>query len=288
MSGNDVKIDIIEKGNITATFTMKNPVNKSLDKIIQKKMKKKHIKWNNTDNEKKQDNKNNDIPGITVITSTIRPGYLENVFKNYNRQNYSKKELIIVLNKNSMNIERWREKAKHYPNVRVFQLDESKSFGKCYNFCVSQSKYDYISPFDDDDYYAPNYLTDIVDAFKSTHADVVGKKTRFIYFERSGILAISCVNNENRYVNHLDGPTLSFNKKVFDKVKFSNGLGIDTQFCKKCLANGFKLYSTNKYNHVYIRHSSSHNHTWNINDRKLLNWCRIVGRIKNYKEYVAR
>jgi len=239
---------------------------------------------NDSDNEKI-----NDMPGITVITSTIRPEFIENVFKNYNRQTYQKKEFIIVLNKNSMNIKRWNKIAKKYKNIRVFQLDERVSFGQCYNFCVGKSKYDYIAPFDDDDYYAPNYLNDIVEAFQTSGADVVGKKARYIYFERSGILAISGSGKENCYVDHIDGPTLSFNKKIFTKVKFSNRpVGVDGQFCKDCLANGIKIYSTNRYNHVYIRHSSTHNHTWKISDDNFLKWCDIVGNIENYEEYVSR
>ncbi|MBU5675082.1 glycosyltransferase [Alkaliphilus sp. MSJ-5] len=241
----------------------------------------------NINNSDKRNTEN--MPGITVITSTIRPEFMEKVFENYNRQTYQKKELIIVLNKNSMNIRKWMKKAKQYKNIRVFQLDERISFGQCYNFCVSKSKYDYIAPFDDDDYYAPNYLNDIVEAFQTSKADVVGKKTRYVYFESSGILAISNPNNENRYVDHIDGPTLSFNKKIFDKVRFTNQpVGVDGRFCKDCIDNGIKLYSTNKFNHVYIRHSSSHQHTWAISDDEFLSWCDVIGKIENYQEYVAK
>jgi len=244
----------------------------------------------NDSDDKKSDNKEiKDIPGITVITSTIRPEFIENVFENYNRQTYQKKEFIIVLNKNSMDIKEWEKKAKQYKNVRVFQLDESVSFGQCYNFCVGKSKYDYIAPFDDDDYYAPNYLNDIVEAFQTSKADVVGKKARYIYFESSGTLALTGLKKENCFVDHIDGPTLSFNKKIFDKVQFTDQpIGVDGQFCKDCIAKGIKMYSTNRYNHVYIRHASGHQHTWVVSDEKLLSWCKVIGKIENYQEYVAK
>lgn len=238
----------------------------------------------NTDDEGTQD-----TPGITVITSTIRPEFIENVFENYNRQTYEKKEFIIVLNKNSMDIKKWKMKAKEYKNVRVFQVDERFSFGQCYNFCVSKSKYDYIAPFDDDDYYAPNYLNDIVEAFQISKAYVVGKKCRYLYFEKSGILALGNKGQENCYVDHIDGPTLSFNKKIFDRVKFTDKpIGIDGQFCKDCIANNIKIYSTNRFNHAYIRHSSSHQHTWVIDDDTVLSWCDVIGKVENYQEYVAK
>jgi len=233
----------------------------------------------------------NDMSGITVITSTIRPEFMENVFENYNRQNYEIKELIIILNKNSMDISLWKEKAKQYSNISIFQIDEEVSLGECYNFCVEESSYDYIAPFDDDDYYAPNYLQDIVEAFKISNADVVGKRARYIFFESIGILAISGIRHENSYVSYIDGPTLSFNKKIFDRVQFKNvPCGIDVEFCKDCVSNGIKIYSTNRFNHVYIRHSSSHGHTWKIDDKRLLlcGGCRIVKKTNDYKKYIAR
>lgn len=61
--------------------------------------KKSYVKARITENDESELQYN---PGITVITSTIRPGFMENVFENYNRQNYMKKELIIILNNNSI------------------------------------------------------------------------------------------------------------------------------------------------------------------------------------------
>lgn len=252
------------------------------------------IKYNKQNINNKIDNKRRDtntMAGITVITSTIRPQFMDSIFENYNRQSYEKRELIIILNKNDMDINLWKEKANHYKNISIYQIDEKFSLGECYNFCVEKSSYDYIAPFDDDDYYAPNYLQDISEAFKISNADVVGKRTRYIYFESLGILAISGGRNENSYVDHIDGPTLSFNKKIFDRVQFRNiPCGIDVEFCKDCVANGIKIYSTNRFNHVYIRHSSSHGHTWQIDDKRLLlcGGCRIVKKTNDYKKYIAR
>jgi len=250
--------------------------------------KKSHVKAKIAESDKSE---LQDSLGITVITSTIRPEFMENVFENYSRQNYDRKELIIILNKNSMEIHLWKEKAKQYINISIFQIDEEVSLGECYNFCVEKSKYDYIAPFDDDDYYAPNYLKDIIEAFKISNADVVGKRARYVYFESTGILYISGSRYENSYVSHIDGPTLSFNKKIFDRVQFKNiACGIDVEFCNDCIANGIKIYSTNRFNHVYIRHSSSHDHTWKIDDKKLLLYggCRIVKKTNDYRKYIAK
>lgn len=41
---------------------------------------------------------------VSVITCTIREEYIENVFKNYEQQLWKDKELIIILNKDTMNL----------------------------------------------------------------------------------------------------------------------------------------------------------------------------------------
>ena len=224
--------------------------------------------------------------GISIVLVTMRQNCMKNVFDNYERQDFKKKEMIVVLNNDNMSLAEWLRVAKQYENVKVFKLDEKITLGKCLNFGVLQSKYDFIAKFDDDDYYGPKYLSDSIKACDSTDADVVGKGASFVYFKKSKTLAIRFLEKENKYVKHMDGPTFLIKKKVFDKVKFANiPSGVDTQFSKDCIRNGFKIYSTNKYHHVYMRHKSPNEHTWRIRDKDLLKYCIIVK--KNVEDFTT-
>lgn len=233
---------------------------------------------------KKQDSsiynskKNKDSsPKVTVIVNTMREKSLKNVFDNYTRQLYTSKEMIIVLNDNNMNLQKWRNEAKKHKNIMVYQLDEKVSAGNCLNFAVSKAKYDIIAKFDDDDYYGPKYLLGIVEAFQLTNADVVGKATSFVYFKKSKTLAIRHPKKENKYVFHMDGPTMSIRKHVFDKIKFRNiSKEVDAYFSKDCITNGYKIYSTDRFHHVYIRQESPNDHCWKISDEEHLKMCDII------------
>ena len=58
--------------------------------------------------------------GVTIVTyRTIRPKCIHNIFNNYARQKWKMKELIIVVNKDDMNISRYKKKALRYKNVRI-------------------------------------------------------------------------------------------------------------------------------------------------------------------------
>jgi hypothetical protein len=63
---------------------------------------------------------------VSIVTSTNRPSFIENVFQNYRNQTGVQKELIIVLN-NRMSIDLYKKKAKQFKNVFIYQLPEKIS-----------------------------------------------------------------------------------------------------------------------------------------------------------------
>ncbi len=228
-------------------------------------------------------------PGVTIVTSTIRENQIDNVFKNFKNQNYSKKELIIILNKNDMNIDTWKNKAKQYDNVRVYRLDENNSLGTCLNFAVDKAGYDYIAKFDDDDYYGPNYLIDIMNAFKYTNADIVGKLSYFAYVENNNTLVIQFPNKEYQFTDIVTGATIVCSKKVFNKIKFPTNIkvGTDTEFLKSCVKQGLKIYSADRFNYVMNRRSSKDKHTWKVEDKIFLQSSEKITETENYIDIVT-
>ncbi|QZY57026.1 glycosyltransferase family protein [Crassaminicella profunda] len=225
---------------------------------------------------------------VTIITCTHHPNNMKNVFANFERQNYKKKELIIILNNNSMDIQQWKEEADLHSNIKVFQIDEEKSLGECLNFSVDQANYDYIAKFDDDNYYAPEYLEDLMNAFEYTDADIVGKFAYYAYLEGSKTLAVRFPNKENQYTDFLCGSAFIAKKEVFNKVRFIHeSVNEDTMFFKECNEKGILLYCTDRFNYICIRHASGDEHSWKIQDDEFLRKCEIVGYIDDYITHIT-
>lgn len=229
--------------------------------------------------------------GITVVTCTKRPGAIHNIFENYKRQRLRKKELIIILHNDSMDKNKWKEVAHRYFNVKILQISESKTLGECLNIGAKHATYELVAKFDDDDYYGPRYLAEAVKAFRKAKADVVGKATSYVYFEKDKILTLRNPGKENCYVWHVDGPSIIFRKSVLKKVKFRHvSLGEDYWFCKDCIAHGIKIYSISRFQHVYMRHANAKEHTWSIENKKLKEWwCTFIAKGEiDYKKYINR
>lgn len=227
-------------------------------------------------------------PSVSVITCTKRANKMENVLQNYNSQTYPNKELIIVLNNNSIDIDSYKKEAAKYKNIKVYQLDENKSLGECLNYAIEKSSMDIIAKFDDDDFYGANYLVDSINAFKYTNAHIVGKYTVYAYMEDIKMLVLRYPNRENRYMEYVSGSTLVFKKEIFTKVKFQNiTQGEDTNFLEDCIKAGYKIYATDRFNHVICRRKSLNEHSWKISQKDFLRKCQIISITNSYKNYVS-
>ncbi|GGG91002.1 glycosyltransferase family 2 protein [Paenibacillus radicis (ex Gao et al. 2016)] len=236
--------------------------------------------------------KNKNVPGVTIITSTIRPKFIHQIFQNYVRQKWAPKELIIVLNKNAIAIDPYLQLAQQYPGVTVLRQPQSKRLGACLNYAAARAKYPYIAKFDDDDYYAPSYIPEAMGLFAKKKADLVGKRTCFFYMpHRSLLLLRQMPVRPYSRCRKIAGATIMFHRRVFKKVKFSTKVrqGSDVRFVKASIRKGFRVFTTSPYNFAAIRRANRNSHTWKISDKRLLAAKkRLLLRTRNYKHHVNR
>lgn len=227
--------------------------------------------------------------GVSVFTCTNRPQFMEQVFKNYLQQVYLPRELIIVLNNNLMSLKEWQNRAGKYDDIHVFQLDEKISLGECTNYAIEKSNFDYVAKFDDDDYYAPHYLIDMMAAFNYTEADIIGKTSRFIYFKSKSVLGLYCPYPEFSYANYVVGATMVLRKDIWREIHFLDiTAGEDTLFQQECEKCGYKIFATDRYNYVTIRHTDLHRHTFQLNDETYLSYCKAVIPTDNFIPIISR
>lgn len=213
-------------------------------------------------------------PKATIISSTQRDEFMNDLYKNIKQQTYPNLEVVIILNKNSMDVEKWNSKFKQLgTDLKVLQVDEEYSLGHCLNIAIQNSSGEIISKFDDDDYYAPNYLTDMIISMDYANADLVGKSSHYIYFEENDLLALKTMGSGiETYSDFVAGATLVFKREVYEKLEgFSDkSRGEDSDFLKRAKEGGFILYSNDQYNYCCFRRKNKENHTWKVDDDDLL------------------
>mgnify|MGYP002401625187 FL=1 len=214
-----------------------------------------------------------------------------NVFNNYERQRYKDKELIVVLNRDDMDIEAWKREARNYNNVSIHQVPEQYNLGKCLNYGINESKYDVIAKFDDDNYYARRYLTESMGLLKKNNkVSIVGKNTAFIYFEETEALMVYRDGGENQFHRRIKGGSFVFRKSVWDQVKFDEEMPkrIDVDFLIRCLRLKHKIYSVSKYNYVCIRRADSDSHTQKISTEEYMAKCTLVAYTTDFVPLITK
>lgn len=178
---------------------------------------------------------------VTFIAFVENKDEMSSIIEKFEGIIYSNKQLIItitgeikdysILNKNIsvMNIERLTENFE-----TLFKLVNT----------------DYISLLDKNDYYAPNYLKDLMLAEQYTDAAIIGKSNYFVY-QNKKVVEIN-ENSEHEYTDNLNISasiirlSLFSNFNLNDTFKYIKGIKDIAELSYL----GFKIYSNDKMNYI--------------------------------------
>ena len=225
---------------------------------------------------------------ISVVACTNRLAFVPKMIENFQRQTLKEKELIIIINSSVLEVD--------LAGYRVLQFPKEVSLGACLNKGVQLAKYEFVTKMDDDDYYGPDYLNEVYQAFVEKKADVVGKSSFYMYFQKGNELRLYNPNHENRWiVNHgpykssdfLSGATLAFKKSILDKISFPDvNVGEDSGFQRLCYENRLKMFSLTKDHYAYIRYQDPQHHHSDAEDSLLRRRSRFIVHTSSLQRYV--
>lgn len=217
-------------------------------------------------------------PMASIITATKRSKNFENILKNFNQQNYMNKELIIIVNSSEKNFVAAKEFFHAAPNVRVFHLSPENNIGACLNYGLSLARGEFWQKMDDDDWYAPNYLKDMILSWGAMKSDIVGKPLSFIYFEEDDSLHVRrSSRNRNLYGSneYCSGATLAGSINSARQLPFSTSIrsSVDSMFLESCFRVGYKVLLSDCFNMCVFRSEDTSSHTWQIAATKAQAWA---------------
>ncbi|WP_202709045.1 glycosyltransferase family protein [Sporosalibacterium faouarense] len=189
-------------------------------------------------------------PNVSFICVVNSNSEIKNAVEIYTSQNYKFKELILILRDETIDIDFWKNNLKTIQCISILK-STNKNFSNCLNMGVYKSSCQYVTFIDPNDYYSPHFITDLINGFKYTDADIVGKQSHYVYYSKKNILLTANDIKEFEQVNSLLPSALVANKSVFDKIRFSEQSdepGYD--FIKACLLNSIKLFSSDRFNYI--------------------------------------
>jgi len=153
---------------------------------------------------------------VSVVTPTYnRRKFIPILIEIYRNQTYPKErmEWIIIDDGKDCVEDLFKEASKTIPNIRYMYLDEKVRIGAKRNLLNKEAKGSIIVAMDDDDYYPPDRVSSVVDAFKKyPKADLAGSSEMNMYYlDDKKIYTLGPF-----YPNHATNGTMAWRKRYSD------------------------------------------------------------------------
>ena len=206
---------------------------------------------------------------VSIITASNRPHFIDRIASNITKQTYSNLELIIVVQNYSerhcVELENKIKQLRPSMQLKLIINNSNDSLGKRLNSAVELAAGHYVAKMDDDDFYFPNYLLDMLIPFSFSGCAIVGKEEIFMYMDGMDKTLLRYKGKRHKFTQFVAGATLVMKREIFKKVKFGDlNTGEDGSLIKMALDNGLKIYASDPFNFSVYRDARPENHTWKI------------------------
>ncbi len=120
-----------------------------------------------------------DLPPVSALVSTTRPQQLSHIFQTAGSQDGVDRELVLLTH-GFVAAEGQLADLAHAHGVAKYRLlaaPDTLTLGECLNLCVKASAGAVLTRMDDLDYYAPNYLVDLLHALSYSQCRSVRRRS---------------------------------------------------------------------------------------------------------------
>lgn len=202
-------------------------------------------------------------PTVSVLLSTHRPERLEHALAMIRRQDYPHLQAVVVLHGDE------DEVAQHAPRVRaalegwngewaLIGVPSSRNLGHALAAASARADGELLTKMDDDDYYAPGHIWDLVLARMYSGAQIVGKALDWVYLNASDTTVFRPTYPAERFARFVAGGTMLISAGDLAHVGGWRPVprSVDRALLDRVLTAGGLVYRTHGLGYVYVRHAA--------------------------------
>jgi glycosyltransferase involved in cell wall biosynthesis len=215
---------------------------------------------------------------VSAIVPTNRTHEIDNVLANVGRQAHEDLELVLVLHGLDLPSSdpggpdlRARAAEHGVRHLTVVNADSTLTLGACLNLGIDASSGDFVAKMDDDNIYGRHYLTDLLNAFESSGAGIVGKWAHYVWLRSTGAVVLRYPDAEHTWERRIQGGSMLFEGDVVRRLRFGDlPRAVDSDILDRSIAEGVKIWSADRFNYVSVRGDDRSAHTWTVSDATFL------------------
>ena len=215
-------------------------------------------------------------PKATMITISKRPHLRDYCIEKFSSQTHPDVELVLILN---TDIDKMAPtETVNDPRIRIYHVPKEFNIGYCLNMAIAVANGAIWLKCDDDDFYGPHYVEDMVNAFHFSGAGVVGKPQWYIYFDDEDAIYFRTVATDRersvlRPGEFLTGATLAARTTATgqDNLWFSSTIRManDSEWVRAAFDKGVAIFFSDRSNFVVFRSADLGSHTWSMSNEAL-------------------
>ncbi len=200
-------------------------------------------------------------PSVSIVLATHRNDHLDHAFAQLARLRYPRLEVVIGAHGDSIDLDGARQRAAMLPfTSRVLPVSSDRNLGQVLQACSDAADGTVVTKMDDDDYYAPEHVWDLVLARMYSGAQVVGKALDWVHLAALDTTVLRPVYGAERYADFVAGGTMLISKADLLGVGGWRPVpkSVDRALLDRVLADGGLVYRTHGLGYVYERRAGGH------------------------------
>ena len=211
------------------------------------------------------------LPLVSVLLATRRPHRVAAAVEAVATQTYPRVELVLAMHGEGFDAPAIGELLDSIDlPARAVPVAAPEPLGAVLNAAVAESTGKLLTKFDDDDFYGPEHLWDLVLAHEYTRAALVGKAAEYVYLANSDRTIHRFRNRAERRSASLAGGALMIARHDLDALLGWREIpaSVDRALIEDVSRSGGGTYQTHGMGYMLVRHDEGH--TWPAKDAYFL------------------
>ncbi|WP_210439248.1 hypothetical protein [Nocardioides xinjiangensis] len=206
------------------------------------------------------------LPPVSALLATRRPEMLDFALRQVARQRGAEVELVLAAHGFEPDRDAVRRALGDRPH-QVLTFDASAFFGDVLTAASRAASSEVLLKVDDDDWYSPDAVHDLLMARRFSGADVVGMPSEFVYLHR-GDLTVRRRHPSEVFARFVAGGTLLLERGLLRSLGDFRRVRrfVDAQLLSGVEAAGGRIYRTHGLGYVLRR--TGEGHTWVRDDEE--------------------
>ena len=210
------------------------------------------------------------LPGVSVLLATKREHEVENAVRNVAKQVGVDVELVVAAHgftpdrdKVAAILAAERPAGESEVGLVVLPFDSATFFGDVLSGAAQAASYGVLMKMDDDDWYSPHALHDLLMARRFSGADLVGMPTEFVHLKTFD-QTVHGFGRSEHFTDHVAGGTMTISRDLLRELGWFRPVRrwVDAQLLAMVHAVGGTTYRTHGLGYVLVRGDEGHTWEW--------------------------